>query len=142
MGHERVKWFTGEERVRRPLWKKLDAHYDKQTITMRGAPTKPRTMTRGAPKNGYGGRVANNWARTMENRGKQCAWNGRMHVRAHGPKNVNARKRERTGYYGHVAKNWAHHGKRVKTMCVAWTDERTGTRAKKRELEETGKHGV
>ena len=106
MGHERVKWFTGEERVRRPLWKKLDAHYDKQTITMRGASTKPRTMTRGAPKNGYGGRVANNWARTMENRGKQCAWNGRMHVRAHGPKNVNARKRERTGYYGHVAKNW------------------------------------
>ena len=96
MGHERVKWFTGEERVRRPLWKKLDAHYDKQTITMRGAPTKPRTMTRGAPKNGYGGRVANNWARTMENRGKQCAWNGRMHVRAHGRKNVNARKRGTT----------------------------------------------
>ena len=32
--------------------------------------------------------------------------------------------------------------KGVKSMCVAWTDERTGTRAKKRELEETGKHGV
>ena len=91
---------------------------------------------------GYDGRVAINWARTMENWGKPCAWSGRMHVRAHGPKNVNARKRERTGYYGHVAKNWAHHGKRVKTMCVAWTDERTGTRAKKREREETGKHVV
>jgi hypothetical protein len=110
---------------------------------MRGAPTKPRTMTRGAPKNGYGGRVANNWARTMENRGKQCAWNGRMHVRAHGPKK---REREETGKNG-VRRPWckklgARHGKRVKSMCVAWTDERTGTRAKKRELEETGKHGV
>ena len=29
MGYERVKWFTGEERVRRLLWKKLDAYYDK-----------------------------------------------------------------------------------------------------------------
>ena len=78
----------------------------------------------------------------MENWGKPCAWHGRMHVRAHGPKNVNVRKRERTGYDGRVAKNWARHGKRVKTLFVAWTDERTGTRAKKRELEETGKHGV
>ena len=27
-------------------------------------------------------------------------------------------------------------------MCVEWTDARTGTRAKKREREETGKNGV
>ena len=63
-----------------------------------------------------------------------------MHVRAHGPKNVNVRKREKR-VRGRVAKNWARHGKRVKTLFVAWTDARTGTRAKKREREETGKTG-
>ena len=36
----------------------------------------------------------------------------------------------------------AHHGKRVKTLCVAWKDTRTGARAKKREREETGKTGT
>ena len=64
-----------------------------------------------------------------------------MHVRAHGPKNVNVRKREKR-VRGRVAKNWARHGKRVKTLFVAWTDARTGTRAKKREREETGKTGT
>ena len=95
-----------------PCCNKLGAHDGKLGQTMCVAWTDARTGTRARKrereetgKNGYGGRVAKNWARTMENRGKPCAWNGRMHVRAHGPKNVNVRKRERTGYDGRVAKN-------------------------------------
>ena len=68
----------------------------------------------------------------MENRGKLCAWNGRMYVRVYGLKNVNLRKRERTGYDGRVVKNWARYRKRVKMLYVVWTEERTCIRDKKR----------
>ncbi len=78
----------------------------------------------------------------MENWGKPCACHGRMHVRAHVPKNVNVRKREKTGRADVLQKTGAHHGKQGKTMCVAWTDSRTGRRGKKREPEGTGKNGV